>query len=80
VGGNEIAVIFQERMVALEPIHALENQLYEVLSHHRETRREAARGKIRIGLDRVGIPQSGKRLTEYPHQLYGGERQRVMIA
>ncbi|XNM56699.1 microcin C ABC transporter ATP-binding protein YejF [Escherichia coli] len=78
--GDKIAMIFQEPMVSLNPLHTLEKQLYEVLSLHRGMRREAARGEILNCLDRVGIRQAAKRLTDYPHQLSGGERQRVMIA
>ena len=80
VRGNKIAMIFQEPMVSLNPLHTLEKQLYEVLSLHRGMRREVARGEILNCLDRVGIRQAAKRLTDYPHQLSGGERQRVMIA
>ncbi len=78
--GHQLAMIFQEPMVSLNPLHTLEKQLYEVLSLHRGMRREAARGEILNCLDRVGIRQAAKRLTDYPHQLSGGERQRVMIA
>lgn len=80
VRGNRIAMIFQEPMVSLNPLHNLEKQLYEVLSLHRGMRKEAARGEILDCLDRVGIRQAAKRLADYPHQLSGGERQRVMIA
>ncbi len=69
VRGNKIAMIFQEPMVSLNPLHTLEKQLYEVLSLHRGMRREAARGEILNCLDRVGIRQAAKRLTDYPHQL-----------
>ena len=72
VRGNKIAMIFQEPMVSLNPLHTLEKQLYEVLSLHRGMRREAARGEILNCLDRVGIRQAAKRLTDYPHQLSGG--------
>ncbi|MFG0516880.1 microcin C ABC transporter ATP-binding protein YejF [Kluyvera intermedia] len=80
VRGNRIAMIFQEPMVSLNPLHNLEKQLYEVLSLHRGMRKEAARGEILDCLDRVGIRNAAKRLTDFPHQLSGGERQRVMIA
>lgn len=80
IRGNRIAMIFQEPMVSLNPLHTLEKQLYEVLSLHRGMRKEAARGEIVSCLDRVGIRQAAKRLADYPHQLSGGERQRVMIA
>ncbi|ADP13051.1 Putative ABC-transporter, ATP-binding protein [Erwinia sp. Ejp617] len=78
--GNRIAMIFQEPMVSLNPLHNIEKQLYEVLSLHRGMRRQAARGEMLSCLERVGIRQAAKRLNDYPHQLSGGERQRVMIA
>ncbi|MBZ7513971.1 microcin C ABC transporter ATP-binding protein YejF [Klebsiella grimontii] len=80
VRGNRIAMIFQEPMVSLNPLHTLEKQLYEVLSLHRGMRKEAARGEILDCLERVGIRNVPRRLADYPHQLSGGERQRVMIA
>lgn len=80
IRGNRIAMIFQEPMVSLNPLHNLEKQLYEVLSLHRGMRREAARAEILDCLDRVGIRNAAGRLADYPHQLSGGERQRVMIA
>ncbi|QCR35546.1 microcin C ABC transporter ATP-binding protein YejF [Nissabacter sp. SGAir0207] len=80
VRGNRIAMIFQEPMVSLNPLHTLEKQLMEVLSLHRGMRREAARGEVLACLDRVGIRNPLRRLADYPHQLSGGERQRVMIA
>lgn len=80
VRGNKIAMIFQEPMVSLNPLHTLEKQLYEVLSLHRGMRKEAARGEILDCLERTGIRHAAKRLTDFPHQLSGGERQRVMIA
>lgn len=80
VRGNKIAMIFQEPMVSLNPLHTLEKQLYEVLSLHRGMRREAARSEMLDCLDRVGIRNARTRLNDFPHQLSGGERQRVMIA
>ncbi|WLI77793.1 microcin C ABC transporter ATP-binding protein YejF [Kosakonia sp. H02] len=80
VRGNKIAMIFQEPMVSLNPLHTLEKQLYEVLSLHRGMRREAARAEMLDCLDRVGIRNARNRLSDFPHQLSGGERQRVMIA
>ena len=80
IRGNQIAMIFQEPMVSLNPLHTVEKQLYEVLSLHRGLRRPAARGEILSVLDRVGIRQPATRLNDFPHQLSGGERQRVMIA
>ncbi|MBV4365482.1 microcin C ABC transporter ATP-binding protein YejF [Erwinia sp. BNK-24-b] len=78
--GNRMAMIFQEPMVSLNPLHSIEKQLYEVLALHRGMRAVAARAEIISCLDRVGIRQPAKRLGDFPHQLSGGERQRVMIA
>ncbi|MEH0834993.1 microcin C ABC transporter ATP-binding protein YejF [Pectobacterium cacticida] len=78
--GNRIAMIFQEPMVSLNPLHTIEKQLIEVLSLHRGMRTDAARGDVIACLDRVGIRQAKNRLHDFPHQLSGGERQRVMIA
>ncbi|MCC3735550.1 microcin C ABC transporter ATP-binding protein YejF [Rouxiella badensis] len=78
--GNRIAMIFQEPMVSLNPLHTIEKQLAEVITLHRGLRREAARAEIVQCLDRVGIAQAASRLGDFPHQLSGGERQRVMIA
>lgn len=78
--GNRMAMIFQEPMVSLNPLHNIEKQLYEVLSLHRGMRREAARAEMLSCLDRVGIRNAAQRLNDFPHQLSGGERQRVMIA
>lgn len=80
VRGNKIAMIFQEPMVSLNPLHNIEKQLYEVLSLHRGMRRDPARAEMITCLERVGIRQPASRLNDYPHQLSGGERQRVMIA
>ncbi|CAI2422671.1 Glutathione import ATP-binding protein GsiA [Serratia ficaria] len=80
VRGNQIAMIFQEPMVSLNPLHNIEKQLAEVLMLHRGMRRDAARSEIIQCLDRVGIRSAKTRLKDYPHQLSGGERQRVMIA
>lgn len=78
--GNKMAMIFQEPMVSLNPLHSIEKQLYEVLSLHRGMRAAAAKAEILSCLDRVGIRHAAKRLGDFPHQLSGGERQRVMIA
>ncbi len=60
IRGNRIAMIFQEPMVSLNPLHTLEKQLYEVLSLHRGMRKEAARGEILDCLDRVGIRNASR--------------------
>ncbi|TCW00260.1 microcin C ABC transporter ATP-binding protein YejF [Biostraticola tofi] len=79
--GNDIAMIFQEPMSSLNPLHTLEKQLAEVLILHGDKRPAAARRQSIIeSLERVGIRQPGARLKDFPHQLSGGERQRVMIA
>ncbi len=80
VRGNQIAMIFQEPMVSMNPLHTIEKQLTEVLALHRGMHREAARSEIIQYLDRVGIRNARRRLRDFPHQLSGGERQRVMIA
>lgn len=80
VRGDQIAMIFQEPMVSLNPLHTIEKQLAEVLILHRGMRRETARSEIIQCLDRVGIRNAKSRLSDFPHQLSGGERQRVMIA
>ncbi|ATZ94191.1 microcin C ABC transporter ATP-binding protein YejF [Dickeya fangzhongdai] len=80
IRGDRIAMIFQEPMVSLNPLHTIEKQLAEVLSLHRGMRHDAARGEIVGCLERVGIRQAARRLADFPHQLSGGERQRVMIA
>ena len=80
IRGNRISIIFQEPMTALNPVLSIGNQVGEVFRLHRGMTRSAARdASIRI-LDHVGIPDPDKRVDEYPHQLSGGMRQRVMIA
>ncbi|MEX0941299.1 MAG: ABC transporter ATP-binding protein [Pseudomonadales bacterium] len=80
IRGNSIGMVFQEPMTALNPVHTIGKQLTEVLLLHKKiTTREAIREAINI-LDRVGIPSPDIRLGEYPHQLSGGMRQRVVIA
>lgn len=80
VRGNDIAMIFQEPMTSLNPLHTVEQQIGEVLGRHQGMRREAARAQALSLLERVGIPDPESRLSSYPHQLSGGQRQRVMIA
>ena len=80
IRGNRISMVFQEPMTALNPVHTIGRQLTEVLLIHKDITPDAAiREGIRI-LDRVGIPSPDVRMTEYPHQLSGGMRQRVVIA
>jgi microcin C transport system ATP-binding protein len=80
VRGNEIAMIFQEPMTSLNPLHVVEKQIGEILALHRGLSGEAARARTLELLDLVGIPEPETRLKSYPHQLSGGQRQRVMIA
>jgi peptide/nickel transport system ATP-binding protein len=78
--GNRMAMIFQEPMTSLNPAYTIGNQLEEALLRHRRVSRSEARDRAVHLLERVGIPAAGQRLRQYPHQLSGGLRQRVMIA
>ncbi|MDX1673560.1 MAG: ABC transporter ATP-binding protein [Longimicrobiales bacterium] len=80
VRGNDIAMIFQEPMTSLNPVYPVGYQIAESLRVHRGTKKDAAHARAVELLDRVGIPDPGRRSSEYPHQLSGGMRQRVMIA
>jgi len=80
IRGNRMAMIFQEPMTSLNPAYTIGNQLEEALLRHRRGSRQAARERAAHLLDRVGITAAGSRLKQYPHQLSGGLRQRVMIA
>lgn len=78
--GNRIAMIFQEPMTSLNPLHTIEKQINEVLFLHKGLQPQAARARTLELLALVGIPEPEKRLSAYPHELSGGQRQRVMIA
>ncbi|RFB81281.1 ABC transporter ATP-binding protein [Methylovirgula sp. 4M-Z18] len=78
--GNRIAMIFQEPMTALNPLHRIGAQIAEPLLLHKSLSRVDARDEALRLLDRVGIPNARQRLDAYPHQLSGGQRQRVAIA
>ncbi|PRY20923.1 peptide/nickel transport system ATP-binding protein/glutathione transport system ATP-binding protein [Aliiruegeria haliotis] len=80
IRGNEIAMIFQEPMSALNPVFTIERQLTEGLRVHKALSRSEARAQALELLRRVRIPEPERRLTQYPHELSGGMRQRVMIA
>ena len=80
IRGNEISMVFQEPMTALNPVHTIGRQLTEVVAIHTD---QSPAEQIRTAvlmLQRVGIPAPELRMTEYPHQLSGGMRQRVVIA
>ena len=78
--GNSIAMIFQEPMTALNPAFTIGNQVAEAVRRHRQCSAEEARARALEMFDLVRMPAAAKRLDEYPHQLSGGMRQRVMIA
>ncbi|KPW35950.1 ABC transporter [Pseudomonas coronafaciens pv. atropurpurea] len=78
--GNRIAMIFQEPMTSLNPLHSVSRQIGETLLLHRGISGREARKRIVELLELVGIQQPEKRLKAYPHELSGGQRQRVMIA
>jgi peptide/nickel transport system ATP-binding protein len=80
IRGGQIGTIFQEPMTALNPVHPVGRQLTEVLRLHRDLKKEAAWQEAIDLLSKVGIPDPEQRANEYPHQLSGGMRQRVVIA
>ena len=80
VRGNEIAMIFQEPMTSLNPLHTILKQVSEALIIHKGMGKGQARARVLELLRLVGIRDPEKRLDAYPHQLSGGQRQRVMIA
>jgi microcin C transport system ATP-binding protein len=80
VRGNRIAMVFQEPMTSLNPLHTIDKQISEVLLVHKAMGRGAARARTLELLRLVGLPEAEHRLGAYPHQLSGGQRQRVMIA
>src|SRR5690554_4114106 len=80
IRGNEISMIFQEPMTSLNPVYTIGDQISEVIILHKKVSRKEARKQSVEMLKRVGIPMPEQRIDEYPHQLSGGMRQRVMIA
>ena len=78
--GDRIAMIFQEPMTALNPLHRIGDQIAEPLRQHRGLGAAAARAEALRLLERVQLPQARERLDSHPHQLSGGQRQRVVIA
>ncbi len=78
--GNRLAMVFQEPMTALNPLHSVGRQIAEPLRLHQGLDAGAARAEALRLLQRVQLPQAARRLDAYPHQLSGGQRQRVVIA
>ena len=78
--GARIAMVFQEPMTALNPVHTIGRQIMEPLRLHRQLHTADARQRALALLDRVGIPEPARRFDSYPHQFSGGQRQRIMIA
>jgi peptide/nickel transport system ATP-binding protein len=80
IRGREIAMIFQEPMTSLNPLYTVGDQIGEMIALHEPIGRTAARTRALEMLKRVEIPDAARRLDDYPHQMSGGMRQRVMIA
>jgi oligopeptide/dipeptide ABC transporter ATP-binding protein len=80
IRGKEISMIFQEPMTSLNPVYTCGEQIIETLVLHEKLDRRAARARTIEMLQLVGIPAAEQRVDEYPHQMSGGMRQRVMIA
>ena len=80
IRGNDIAMIFQEPMTSLNPVYTVGNQIVEAIELHQDKKGSAAWAHAGEMLRLVGIPEPQQRLREYPHQMSGGMRQRVMIA
>ncbi|MCY7849886.1 ABC transporter ATP-binding protein [Bacillus haynesii] len=78
--GNDIAMVFQEPMTSLNPLFTIGDQLTEALSSHTNIHKKEARRKAVQMLDTVGLPRADQLMKQYPHELSGGMRQRVMIA
>jgi peptide/nickel transport system ATP-binding protein len=80
IRGKDISMVFQEPMTSLSPVHTIGAQVIETIMLHKERQRKQARDIAMDMLARVGISNPPQRIDEYPHQLSGGMRQRVMIA
>lgn len=80
IRGRRIAMIFQDPFSALNPVHRIGRQIGEALALHRGLSGASLRAETLRLLDRVGIPAAARRIDDYPHQLSGGQNQRVMIA
>jgi peptide/nickel transport system ATP-binding protein len=80
IRGNQISMIFQEPMTSLNPVYSVGDQVAEVIKLHQNLSRSETRNRVIEMFHLVGIPAAARRLGEYPHQMSGGMRQRVMIA
>ncbi|MFJ5763929.1 ABC transporter ATP-binding protein [Lysinibacillus sp. NPDC093210] len=80
IRGNEVSMIFQEPMTSLDPVFTIGNQMMESIRRHQKVSKKQAKEMSLQLLKEVGIANAEKIITEYPHQLSGGMRQRVMIA
>ena len=80
IRGNEVSIIFQDPMTSLNPVYTIGNQITEVIRLHTGKSKKEAYDRAKELLELVGINEPAKRLKQYPHELSGGMRQRVMIA
>ena len=80
IRGNKIAMVFQEPMTSLNPLHTIEKQISETLELHKKMDARQARARVIELLRLVGLADAERRLDAFPHQLSGGQRQRIMIA
>jgi oligopeptide transport system ATP-binding protein len=78
--GNEVSIIFQDPMTSLNPVYSIGNQIEEAILLHTDKNKAQAKARAKELLELVGINEPEKRLKQYPHELSGGMRQRVMIA
>jgi peptide/nickel transport system ATP-binding protein len=80
IRGNRIGMVFQEPMTSLNPVYTVGGQVAEVLRQHRDISNREARIEATDALNRVGVPDAARRFDQYPHELSGGLRQRILIA
>ncbi len=80
IRGNEVSIIFQDPMTSLNPVYTVGNQITEVIRLHTDKTKQQAKDRAKELLELVGINEPERRLKQYPHELSGGMRQRVMIA